>query len=59
MEEEEAARITNEIINFAQYAIKQAINQDEMFLTWAEVVDLYNHNAEILDEDPIELDDMK
>lgn len=58
MEEEERARITNEIIDIALYTIKRAIQQSEMFVTNEEVVALYNHNAEILGEDPMELDDM-
>ena len=58
MEEEERARVTNEIIDIVLYRIKMAIGRHEIPVTNEEVVALYNYNAEILDEDPMELDDM-
>ena len=58
MEEEERARITNEIIDIVLYRIKMAIGRHKIPVTNKEVVDLYNYNAEILGEDLMELDDM-
>ncbi len=58
MEEEERARITNKMVWMALWAIDRAPGVWGSKLTKKELIALYNHNAEILDEDPMELDDM-